>query len=97
MTVPLATLVWLWPQDRRRCVAFLTSLALVCLMLFAAIEFGTQAGFLRNAIMANVMPFSLNRALEMLARLVLMWPFALLAALLVLAQGRWRTTPPRSG
>jgi len=80
MAVPVAGAVWLWHNDRQRCLIFITVLALTCLVLFGMLNFITRGGFYLNTVVANVNLYKVTRLLTMLAGFLRFWPFAIMIA-----------------
>ncbi len=80
LAVPVAGSVWLWHNDRRRCLIFITVLALTCLALFGMLNFITRGGFYLNTVTANVNSYTVIRLLTMMAGFLRFWPFAIVIA-----------------
>lgn len=74
LAAPLASVVWLWRNERRRSLAFglgLAGLALAGALLLDSISGG---GYLQNTVTANVNRFSLRRTLMLAGNTLMIWP-----------------------
>jgi len=80
---PLAATVWLWSQDRRRCVVFVAMLLIPCFGLFLGINLLTEGGFYFNIFQANLNRFDFGRLWMMGQKFMLIWPIILITTLLM--------------
>ena len=81
---PLAGFVWLWHLYRKRALIFISSFAIIGLLLFGMINAITNGGFYMNIVIANINIYALPQALAKGKQLFTIWPIILVISAIIL-------------
>jgi len=81
---PLAGFVWLWHENHKRALIFISSFGIVGLLLFGMINAITHGGFFMNIVVANINQYVLPQTLTMGKQLFRIWPIILISCAIII-------------
>jgi hypothetical protein len=77
---PLAGFAWLWHDNRKRALIFLSCFGVIGILLFGMVNAITHGGFYMNIVVANINQYVLSHALTMGKQLFIIWPIILVSS-----------------
>lgn len=84
LAAPLAGSVWLWHNNRKVALAFISSFGISLLLIFGTVNALTQGGFYNNIVLANINRYSISQTVNMVVELFKIWPVVLITSVILL-------------